>query len=58
MGKGADSAIVRIRIYGIGGIFRIALRPTRAFAIIGNYAKRNMDKRLPASKDARRARIL
>ena len=38
---------VRIRIYWIGGIFRISLRPARLFAITENPAKTNTDKRFP-----------
>ena len=38
---------VRIRIYGIGGIFRISFRLDYAFRITENHAKTNMDGRLP-----------
>ena len=43
---------VRIRIYRICGIFRIAFRPARAF-----HRNMGMDKRLPI-EDARVIRIL
>ena len=37
---------VRIRIYGIGGIFRISILSSRAFRIEENPAKTNVDERL------------
>ena len=39
--------LVRIRIYGIGGIFRISIRPACAFHITENLAKTNLGERLP-----------
>ena len=37
---------VRIRIYGISGIFRISLLSSSLFATTANPAKANMDERL------------
>ena len=48
---------VRIRIYGIGGIFRISFRPDCAFRHNENPAKRNVDERL-VCEDAGALRIL
>ena len=39
--------LVRIRIYGIGGIFRISIRPACAFRITENLANPNWDECLP-----------
>ena len=55
-GRGLRGVFVRIRIYRIGGIFRISLSPNPRFRIAENPAERNMDKRLPI--EARGGRIL
>ena len=43
---------VRIRIYRIGGIYRISLRPACAFAITENLGKTIADEGLPVERRA------
>ena len=48
LGRFANPAVfVRIRIYGIGGIFRISFRADYAFRITQNHAKTGTGGRLP-----------